>query len=101
MTLDELLARMREVTDSLEADAEVDLSVLEELAGEARALGPTIPKDRRSELLSSMDSLMQAARGHRTRLDETLKRLGAGRRALHSYGHLRGHTRGQRQNKKA
>ncbi|MBN2801393.1 MAG: hypothetical protein JXX28_19785 [Deltaproteobacteria bacterium] len=100
MTLDELLAAIREGIEALEADRDWDVERLSLLADAARALGPEVPHHRQRELLGALESLMQAARGHRTRLDETMHRLRQGRRALGSYGHLRGHHRGQRQNRK-
>lgn len=98
-TLDALLHDLTEVAGMLERDESVDGELLEELSRRTRELAPDVPRKRQQELVQAFNTLVDHTHAHRERIDAALRRLGHGHRALRTYGHLRGHHRGQRLNR--
>lgn len=99
--LDQLLTRLETLSEALRRGEPVEGVRVAEVARRARELGPSVQPARRQELLTAVTSVLDACSAQLGALDDELRKLGAGRRALRSYGGRRVGGRGQRLSRSA
>lgn len=95
------LQQLETMLDALDNGGEIDTDAVAAVVRRAASDGPTLSQTDALMLLKRMGDLTEKIQALRDDVGEQLHGIGNKRRAVRGFGHLRGHTRGQRVYKKA
>ncbi|GEM_PF-1991436 len=96
-----LLSEIRELGARLDRDDMPSPERLRAVATGARDIASTLEMAQGRELAAAMQELAQAGQRFNDRIQEQLRSIHSGRKALKGYGGLRANRQGQRVRKKA